>query len=164
MKVLLALLQLASIFFLTGCNRSPWQNVSISNSDLAQLTYPPASEMHGMEFEMTRCGKKIDAYINIRHFELPIKGNGDQLTTLTITANSTSKTFVIPLLQGRQRGHLTDACLKYLLQNLRTHLSVTLSSGHFSETLNTSHFERHHNIFLQRPRIIHRSMIGLELF
>ena len=165
MKILPFLL----LLFLAGCHHSPWQHTSIRNGndryDMAKLTYPPSNETNGIELEISRLGKEIHAYINVHHFQLPSSGVDEHATTLTVSTNCSTKTFVIPLLEGGQRARLTDTCLEYLLQNLELKPSVTLSSGHFSETLDASNFERHYDALLRKPSAIQpRSMISLELF
>lgn len=166
MKILFCLLLL---LLTTSCHHSTWQHTSIRNGndryDMAKLTYPSSNETNGIELEMTRLGKEIHAYINVHCFELPMNENDKHATTLTISTNCATRTFVIPLLEGGQRARLTDTCLEYLLQNLELKPSVTLSSGHFSETLDASNFERHYDALLRKPSVIQpRSMISLELF
>ena len=132
---------------------------------MAKLIYPSSCETNGIELEITRYGKEIYAYINVHHFELPSDKNNRHATTLTIRTNCATKTFMIPLLEGGGRARLTDTCLEYLLQNLELKPSVTLFSGHFSETLDASNFERHYDALLRKPNVIEpRSMISLELF
>lgn len=156
------------LLFLTGCHHSPWQHTSIRNGndryDMTKLTYLPSNEINGLELEMTRLGKEIHAYINVHHFELPKNENDKHATTLIISTNCSTRSFVIPLLEGGQRARLTDTCFEYLLQNLKLKPSVTLFSGHFSETLDASNFECHYDALLRKPSVIQpRSMINLEL-
>ncbi|QVL56683.1 MAG: hypothetical protein KFB93_04690 [Simkaniaceae bacterium] len=163
------ILFLLFLFFLTSCHRSPWQHTSIRNGDnnydMAKLTYPLSNETNGMELEITRYGKEIHAYINVHRFELPSYENDLHATSLTISTHSAKRTFVIPLLEGGQRARLTDSCLEYLIQNLELKPTVTLSSGHFSEELDASNFQRHYDALLRKPSIVEpRSMISLELF
>lgn len=132
---------------------------------MAKLTYPASSENNGMELEIARYGKEIHAYVNVHSYEFPTYENDLHATTLTISTNCASRTFVLPLLEGGQRARLTDTCLEYLLQNLDLKPAVTLSSGHFSQNLESSNFERHYDALLRKPRIINpKSMINFELF
>lgn len=163
------ILALFFLLFLTSCHREPWQHTSIRNGnahyDMAKLTYPPSNPTSGMELELTRTGKEVHGYVNVHHYELPSHEDDLHATTLTISTNCASRTFVIPLLQGGQRAHLTDECLEYLLQNLELKPSVTLTSGHFSQELESSNFERHYNALLRKPPVIApRSMVSFELF
>lgn len=158
-----------SLLLLTSCHREPWQHTSIRNGnyqyDMAKLTYPSSNETSGMELEITRYGREVHAYINVHHYELPSYENDLHATTLTIRSDCGSRAFVIPLLEGGQRARLTDACLEYLLQNLELKPIVTLISGHFSEEIKASNFERHYDALLRKPSVIQpRSMISLELF
>ncbi|MEM8727209.1 MAG: hypothetical protein AAGE99_00620 [Chlamydiota bacterium] len=132
---------------------------------MAKLTYPSSDELTGIELEITRLGKEIVAHVNVHRFQLPSSEDDGGSATLTIGTDCLKKTFIIPLLEGRQRARLTDNCLEYLLQNLELKASVTLSSGHFSATLNASNFKRHYDAFLRKASIIQpRSTIDLELF
>lgn len=153
---------------LTSCHRSPWQHTSIRSGnhryDMAQLTYPSSSETNGVELEITRVGKEIDAYINVHCFELPKLSDDSHTTMLTIDASGATRTFVLPLLEGGQRAHLTETCLNYLLQILILKDSVILSSGHFSTVIDASHFERHYDALLKKPSVLQpRSMIRWDL-
>lgn len=157
------------LLFLTSCHCEPWKHTSIRNGnahyDMAKLTYPPSNPISGMELELTRTGKEIHGYVNVLHYELPPHENDLHATTLSISTNCASRTFVIPLLQGGQRARLTDDALDYLLQNLELKPSVTLTSGHFSQELESSHFERHYNALLRKPPVPDpRSMITFEIF
>jgi hypothetical protein len=121
--------------------------------------------MNGIELELTRTRKEVYGYVNVYHYALLPHENDIHATTLTITTNSTKRTFVIPLLQGGQRARLTDECLDYLLQNLEMKPSVTLSSGHFLQELKSSNFERHYNALFRTPSPLDpRSMVRFELF
>lgn len=162
-------LLLSFLLLLTSCHREPWQHTSIRNGnpnyDMAKLTYPASNPTSGMELELTRTGKEIHGYVNVHHYELPSYQDDLHATTLTITTNCAARTFVIPLLQGGQRARLTDDCLDYLLQNLELKPAVTLSSGHFSQELESSNFERHYNALLRKPPVIDpRSMVSFEIF
>ncbi len=157
------------ILILTGCHRDGWQHTSIQNGnahyDMAKLSHLPASATNGLELELTRYGKEIQGYVNVHTFELPIFGENIHATTLTISTNCASETFVIPLLEGGQRARLTDTCLSYLIQTLELKSSITLTSGHFSETLDSSNFTRHYDALLRTPsRILPQNMINFELY
>jgi hypothetical protein len=165
MRILASLL----FIFFTSCHREPWQHTSIrngnSNYDMAKLTYPPSHPMSGIELELTRTGKEVYGYVNVYQYEFPPYENDIHATTLTITTNSAKRTFVIPLFQGGQKARLTDECLDYLLQNLELKPTVTLSSGHFLQELESSNFERHYNVLLRKAPILNpRSMVTFELF
>ncbi len=165
MKILLLL----SVLFIASCHRSPWQHAFIRNGndryDLAKLIYPPSSDTQGIELEITRLGQEIQAYINVRHFKLPKNENDAQTTTVVISTHSATKAFVIPLLEGGERARLTAACLEYLIQNLELKTAVTLSSGHFSETVDASNFNLHYDAFMRKPSVIQpRSLIDFEPF
>lgn len=158
-----------TLFLLTSCHRESWQHTSIRNGnrdyDIAKLSYPPSNPNSGIKLEFTRFGKEIHGYINVATFEFPTHKDDLHATTLTISTNSTTRTFVISLLEGGQRARLTDTCLDYLIQTLQLKSSVTLSSGHFSETLESSNFERHYNVLLREPsRIKPQNLIHFELF
>ena len=132
---------------------------------MAKLSHPSISSTDGLELELTRYGKEIHGYVNVHIFELPIFEEDIHATTLTISTNCASETFVIPLLEGRQRARLSDTCLDYLLQTLELKSSVILTSGHFSETLDTSNFRRHYDALLRTPnRIRPQNMINFELY
>jgi hypothetical protein len=132
---------------------------------MAKLSHPPMSSTDGLELELTRYGKEIHGYVNVHTFELPIFEGDTHATTLTISTNCASETFVIPLLEGGQRARLSDTCLDYLLQNLELKSSVVLTSGHFSETLDTSNFRRHYDALLRTSsRIRPQNMINFELY
>ncbi|MDN3509369.1 MAG: hypothetical protein P0S93_05075 [Candidatus Neptunochlamydia sp.] len=163
------ILYLLLLLFLAGCHHSTWQHTSIRNGndryDMSKLTCPPYNETNGIELEITRLEKEIHAYINVHHLQLPKNKDDERATTLIISTNCSTRTFIIPLLEGRQRARLTDTCFEYLLQHLELKPSVTLSSGHFSETLDASNFGRHYDTLLRKPSFIQpRSMISLELF
>lgn len=163
------LLTLSLFLILAGCHHEPWQHTSIWNGnayyDMTKLTYPSSNPTSGIELELTRTGKEVHAYINVQHYELPPYQQDLHATTLTISTNCGNRSFVIPLLQGGQRAHLTDECLEYLLQNLELKPTVTLSSGHFTQELESSNFERHYNALLRKPPVINpRSMISFEIF
>lgn len=163
------LLALSLLLILAGCHREPWQHTSIRNGnaryDMAKLSYPSSNPSSGIELELTRIGKEVHGYINVHHYELPSYQQDLHTTTLTISTNCATRTFVIPLLQGGQRARLTDECLEYLLQNLELKPTVTLSSGHFTQELESSNFERHYNALLRKPPVIDpRSMVSFELF
>ena len=167
MKSILPLLLL--LLILSGCHRDGWQHTSIQNGnahyDMAKLSHPPKSVNDGLELELTRYGKEIHGYVNVHTFELPVFDKDTHTTTLTISSNCASKTFVIPLLEGDQRARLTDICLDYLLQTLELKSSVTLTSGHFSEILDSSNFRIHHNALLREPtRILPHNVINFELY
>lgn len=163
------LLALSLFLILAGCHRGPWQHTSIRNGnahyDMAKLTYTSSNPISGIELELTRTGKEVQAYINVHHYELPSYQQDHHATTLTISTNCGKRSFIIPLLQGGQRARLTNECLEYLLQNLELKPTVTLSSGHFTQELESSNFERHYNALLRKPPVIDpRSMISFELF
>lgn len=165
MKIALCLLLLCFV----GCARSSWQHTSIRSGntdyDISKLTHPSSNPTDGLELELTRCGKEIHGYLNVHALELPSHEEDPHATTLTIRAQCASKTFVIPLLQGGQRARLTDTCLDYLLQTLSLKPSVTLSSGHFSETLDSANFDRHYNALLREPNWLKPDgLIHFELF
>ncbi|MCB1107205.1 MAG: hypothetical protein KDK76_03825 [Chlamydiia bacterium] len=165
MKYLLILFTL----LLTSCHRDGWHHTSIQNGnvryDIAKLTHPSSSNSGGIELEITRFGKEIHGYINVHAFELPAYEDDPHATTLTISANCATKTFVIPLLEGGQRAKLTDTCLDYLLQTLELKPSVILTSGHFTEILDASNFERHYDALVRKPReILPQSIISFELY
>ena len=71
----------------------------------------------------------------------------------------------VPLMEGGQRARLSDTCLEYLVQTLQLKKEVTLSSGPFTETLNSESFERHYDALLREPsRIKPQNLIHFELF
>ena len=157
------------LFCLTSCHHEPWQHTSIRNGnpqyDLAKLTYPASNPNNGIELEITRSGKEVHGYINVKQYDFPIHDNNPHQTLLTIETNRATKTFVITLLEGGQRARLTDSCLEYLLQTLELKPSVTLSSGHFSEILNTANFSRHYDALLREPhRLIPEKLITFEFY
>ncbi len=157
------------LLILSGCHRDGWQHASIQNGnahyDMAKLSHPPTSPTNGLELELTRYGKEIHGYVNVHTFELPIFEEDIHATTLTISTNCASETFVIPLLEGGQRARLSDSCLDYLLQTLELKSSVILTSGHFSETLDASNFRRHYDALIRAPsRILPQNMINFELY
>ena len=132
---------------------------------MAKLTYPASNPTSGIELELSRSGKELYGYVNVHHYELPTYENDLNATTLTISTNCGSRTFILPLLQGGQRARLTDDCLEYLLQTLELKPAVTLSSGHFTQELESSNFERHYNALLRKPPVIDpRSMVSFEIF
>ncbi|MCB1109815.1 MAG: hypothetical protein KDK64_02450 [Chlamydiia bacterium] len=163
------LLPLLLLFFLVSCHRDGWHHTAIQNGnrqyDMAKLTHPTTSVSDGLELELTRIGKEIHGYINVHAFELPAYEEDSHATTLTISTASASQTFVIPLMEGGMRAHLTDTCLDYLLQTLELKPSVTLISGHFTEILDASNFRRHYDALLRNPsRIQPQNMIHFELY
>lgn len=165
MKYLLPLF----LLILSGCHRDGWHHASIQNRnahyDMSKLSHSPTSVSDGLELELTRYGKEIHGYVNVHAFELPIFEEDIHATTLTISTNFASETFVISLLEGGQRARLTDTCLDYLLQTLELKSSVILTSGHFSETLDTSNFKQHYDALLREPsRILPQNMINFELY
>ena len=154
---------------LTGCYREPWHHSSIRNGnpnyDLAKLTYPASTPNCGIELEITRYGKEVHGYINVQQYTLPHHDANPHETTLTIETNQASHTFVITLLAGDQRARLTDTCLDYLLQTLELKPSVTLTSGHFIETLDSSNFRRHYDALLREPnRLFPEKLVTFELY
>ena len=162
-------LLLSLLFLLTSCHHEVWQHSSIRNGnpqyDLAKLIYPSSNPNSGIKLEMIRNGKEVHAYINVKQYDLPPYENNPHQTLLTIETNRITKTFVIPLLEGKQRARLTDTCLDYLLQTLELKPSVTLSSGHFSETLNATNFSRHYDALLRQPhRLLPENLITFEFY
>lgn len=154
---------------LTGCQREEWRHTAIRNSnrdyDIAKLTYPPSNLNDGLELELTRYGKEIHGYINVYTFELPTYKEDPHATTLTIATSSVTQTFVISLLEGGQRARLTDICLEYLLQTLILKPTVTLFSGHFSQTLKAENFKRHYEALLREPSLLRpQNLITFEIF
>ncbi len=165
MKYLLPLF----LLIVSGCHRDGWQHTSIQNGnahyDIAKLSHSPISSTDGLELELTRYGKEIHGYINVHSFELPIFDEDIHATTITISTNFASETFVIPLFEGGQRAQLSDTCLDYLLQTLELKSSVILTSGHFSEILDASNFRRHYDALLREPsRILPQNMINFEFY
>lgn len=165
MRLLLLLL----LFLLVGCHRDGWQHTAIQNGntryDMAKLTHPPHSINDGIELELTRTGKEIHGYINVHAFELPPLEDDPYATLLTISSLSSERTFVIPLMQGGQRAHLTNTCLEYLLQTLELKPSVTLQSGYFSETLDASNFTRHYDALLRKPHALRpQNLVSFEIY
>lgn len=143
------------LLFFVGCHHEPWHHSFIRNSnfqhDLAKLSYTPSNPHQGIELEIIRHGKEIYAYVNVKQHKFACYDNNPYQTLLTITTDHDTQTFVIPLLEGGQRAHLTTACLGYLLQVLKNHPSVTLSAGYFSEQLNTTNFTDHYNSVVKQP-------------
>ncbi|MGE0199090.1 MAG: hypothetical protein AB7N99_09225 [Simkaniaceae bacterium] len=162
-------LSLIIVLLLAGCHREPWQHSSIRNGngqhDLAKLTYPASNPNSGIELAITRHGKEILGYIHVHSYTLPLYQENPHETFLTIETEQASQTFVIPLFEGGQRARLSPICLDYLLQTLELKPSVTLSSGHFSETLNSGNFHRHYDALLREPsRLLPESLVTFELY
>ena len=150
----LGLLFFVLLLFLVGCHHESWHCSFIRNGnlqhDLAKLTYAPSSRRKGIEFEIVRNGKEIYAYINVKQYKIPCYHENPYQALITIKTDYDIDSFVVPLLEGGQRIHLTDCCLNYLLQALENHPSVTLSVGSFSETLNTKNFKYSYGKILKR--------------
>ena len=163
MKALLFL----SLFLLASCHSDPWKTTAIYSSSreytLARLSYPPSNPNNGMELEMTRFGEEIRAYINVYQYNFPLQNTNK--THLTIQTEDRSQTFILPLMEGEQRVRLTDRCLEYLLTSLSTHSSITLSSGHFTQTIHTKNFKTHYKSLLRQPIFLRpENLINFELY
>ena len=157
------------LFLLVGCHHDPWKNTSIYSSSsqytLARLSYPPSNPNKGIELEMTRLGEEVYAYVNVYQYTFPPKDSQLDKTTLTIHTEETAETFVLPLMEGGQRVRLTDPCLHHLLLSLSTHSTITLSSGHFSQVINTKNFKNHYKALLHKPSFIRpQNLINFELY
>ena len=161
MKWLIPLL----LLFCASCHHSHWKHSSLRSGnpdqDLAKLIYPASNQNSGIEVEITRFGREVHGYINVKHFTLPLHDGSSHETTLTIG----SRSFVITLLEGGQRARLTENCLDYLIQSLELKASVLLTSGHFSESLDATNFRRHYDALLRNPRrLLPQNLVTFEFY
>ncbi|MCB1085223.1 MAG: hypothetical protein KDK60_03890 [Chlamydiia bacterium] len=154
---------------LTGCQRGPWKHTVIQSSqreyDMARLTYPPTTPYQGIELELSRVGENLQGFINVHAFELPPLAENSQETQLQISDGHKTKTFILPLYQGGQRARLTENCLETLLEMLHTEKALTLTAGHFIQTIDSSRFKRHFEELMREPsRILPQNLITFEIF
>ncbi len=155
------------LLLLTGCCRDGWKHTAIKSGspdyDISKLTHPASDPTNGIELELTRYGKEVHGYIHVKTFELP-SHEDEHATMLTISTPRSNKAFVIPLLQGGQRARLTDMCLSYLVEMLEMNGAVTLTSGHFSETVSGENFHRHHDALMRRPSALRpQNLVTFEI-
>ena len=136
-----------------------WHSIFIPSHnrfhDVFALIHDPLHEVSGIKIEIIRYREKVYGYISVNYFSLPFNAEDENTTTLSIQTDSTKKTFVLPLLAGKERSPLTKDCLKYLLETFQSSSStVILSSGPFVEKINPSQFISSYNAFLRKPTLI----------
>ena len=106
--------------------------------DSIKVSYPSSKQPQEIELELIQNQGKIHGYLNLYSDEFQ-----DPESEVFLHSKGEKKGFLLPCLEGNQRLHLTQECLKYLIGALRNGDGVTIQSGPFTHKIEAQFFDKH---------------------
>ena len=145
---------------LIGCqSHCPWHlsymPSTFPENPLSRLNYPKNDTSKGIELSLVRIQDITYAYLNVHVFEVPPYQDNPHLAQVHIKAKDVSCSFIVDRLAGGQRLRLSAPCLSTLLSLLSRFGTVTITTGHYSQTYLSKGFEQCYQKLIHQPFNIH---------
>ena len=159
-----------SLLFFIGCaTSSPWKLTGLPNADpdyeIVRLSYPATDALHGMKLEFVRYGTECYAYIHAAGYAFPFYQGKENQAKVSFYTERTAMHFIAFRCEDGQRLRLTEEAAAALATSLKKGESVTLSCGHFSQSVSASYFCRAYRTLYKRPaRFVSKERVHVAFY
>jgi hypothetical protein len=160
------------LLLLSSCNipkPNHWHSSAIRSVnpdyDLAKLIYPASNQTNGIEIELIRQGDLVRGYLNVYSSEIPALLHDPHKAKVVLITEKEEKTFAITRLEGGQRLALSHEGFETLISALKETPSLTIKTGHFTQTINSKSFEKKFGALLKKPfRFSPEKLVTFEFY